>query len=228
MRMLSSWATIRDQERPERFLYTYLKYGFLRLRNADRREALQPLDQDFDLLDMSAASTGPGLIEWQEEIRAVVDFLCWRKAAAKSASLLLFRFFHGMFPSEIMLIASMSRKAVDDSLASSKLEARTYVNQNASPRADTLRKKHSQDSLVRRLATAVGAFDRGHDPTVTAGDLCVWRWRLPLVRCSAGSIFQSAQNANRLLVAVAHRQLRAMPGHRRGAITSPAPRQPAS
>ena len=147
MRMLSSWATIRDVEHPERFLYTYLKYGFLRLRNADRKQSFQSLDADFDLLDRNVLSSGPGLIEWQEEIRSVVDFLCWRKSTAKSASLLLFRFFHGMFPAEIMLIARMSRKAVDDSLASSKLEARAYVGQNSSRKFDDLKRKPVKAAL---------------------------------------------------------------------------------
>jgi len=127
LQMLSSWPTIREIAQPERFLYTYLRYGFLRYRNLGRRLVLQEyLPREFEALPGALNSDRANTLVWQEEIRGVVDFLCWRKETAKSASLLLLRLFHGFFPAEIMDIAKLSRKAVDEGLANAKEEARTH------------------------------------------------------------------------------------------------------
>ena len=141
VRMLSSWHSIRDIENPERFLYTYLKYGFLRLRSEDRRQAIQSVSvDDLDALERLPES-GTDLLEWQRDIRAVVDFLCWRKSTTKTASLLLLRFFHGLFPAEIMQVARLTRKAVDDGLASARQEARTCTSKHPLPGDSLLAKR---------------------------------------------------------------------------------------
>jgi DNA-directed RNA polymerase specialized sigma24 family protein len=128
MRMLSSWSSIRDVANPERFLYAYLRYGYLRLRRSDRRHNFQPLSSiDFELIDVGVDQSYAGLVKWQEELHMAVDFLCWRKTVTKSASMLLLRFFHGFFPSEIMQIAKLPRKAVDGGIASAKLEVKAYI-----------------------------------------------------------------------------------------------------
>jgi DNA-directed RNA polymerase specialized sigma24 family protein len=128
VQMLSSWSTIRDTSNPERYLYTYLRYGFLRRRNLGRRYSFQTLSSiDFESLEMSAAQGKTHLLEWQEEIGCVVDYLCWRKKATRAASFLLLRFFHGFYPSEIMRIARLSRKAVDDGLANAREEAKAHA-----------------------------------------------------------------------------------------------------
>lgn len=128
VRMISSWETIRNLERPEKFLYAYLRYGFLRLRAGDRRKALHFISIDeLDVLDRNILDLSAGISEWQQDIKIVVQFLCWRKTTAKSASLLLLRFFHGLFPNEMVQVARGTRKAVDDGLATARKAARKFV-----------------------------------------------------------------------------------------------------
>lgn len=128
VQMLSSWSSIRDAAHPERFLYSYLRYGFLRRRSLGLRYSFQTLSSlDFESLELSAAQHRTSIIEWQDELRSAVDFLGWRKNSTKSASMLLLRFFHGFYPSEIMRIARLSRKAVDDSLANAREETKAYL-----------------------------------------------------------------------------------------------------
>lgn len=156
MRMFSSWSSIRDVANPERFLYAYLRYGYLRLRRSDRRYNFQSLSSiDFESVDLRVDQSYVGMVKWQEELHLVVDFLCWRKTAAKSASMLLLRFFHGFFPSEIMQIARAPRKAVDDGIASAKLEVKAYI---AEPGVLKL-KPHGAQPASLRVATPANSFE---------------------------------------------------------------------
>ena len=128
VQMLASWSSIRDTEHPERFLYTYLRYGFLRHRSLGLRYSIHELTPpEYDSIRAQPATDKTNMLEWQSDLRSIVTYLCWRKATTKSASIMLFRFFHGYFPSEIMRIAGMSRKAVDEALANAKEEAKTYI-----------------------------------------------------------------------------------------------------
>lgn len=179
VRMLSSWSSIRDAAHPERFLYSYLRYGFLRRRSFDQRQSFQPLSSiDIELLEFRNDRGYTGLMEWQEEIHAVVDFLCRRKATTKSASMLLLRFFHGFFPSEIMLIARLPRKAVDDGLANARLEVKAYI---ADPGAHTNRAGiepltspriaqsiPSIEEFMRQMVQVIFAVDKGNCLSVSA------------------------------------------------------------
>jgi len=179
VRMLSSWSSIRDAAHPERFLYSYLRYGFLRRRSSDQRQSFQPLSSiDIELLEFRSDRGYTGLMEWQEEIHAVVDFLCRRKATTKSASMLLLRFFHGFFPSEIMLIARLPRKAVDDGLANARLEVKAYiadpgactsrvgVEPPAAPRM--VRSVPSIEDFMRQMVQVILAVDTGNCLSISA------------------------------------------------------------
>jgi hypothetical protein len=53
--------------------------------------------------------------------------LNWRRLSAKSASILLLRFFHGFYPSEIMQIGMLARKSVDNGLAQAREEVKAYL-----------------------------------------------------------------------------------------------------
>jgi hypothetical protein len=60
----------------------------------------------------------------QDDLRRIVAYLCWRKGAVKSASVLLLRFFHRYFPEEIVRIALMKRGAIDELLRVSREEVK--------------------------------------------------------------------------------------------------------
>src|SRR5262249_18571451 len=51
-----------------------------------------------------------------------------RKETSKAASVLLLRFFHGYYPSEIALLLRTSRQAVDERLRLARSEAKLYLD----------------------------------------------------------------------------------------------------
>lgn len=128
--MLSSWERIRNLDQPEQFLYSCLRYGFLRQRRLERRILMEGLTSvDYDSMLVSARQARGQETEWQNELRRVVTFLCWRKEAIKSAGFLLLRFFHGFFPAEIAKIAIVPRTAVYDAIDYARRETKAYLNE---------------------------------------------------------------------------------------------------
>ena len=127
--MLSSWESIRNLDQPEKFLYSCLRYGFLRQRRLGRRILMEGLTSvDYESMLVSARHARGQETEWQNELRRVVTFLCWRKKAIKSASLLLLRFFHGFFPAEIAKIAILPRTSVYDAIDYARQETKAHLS----------------------------------------------------------------------------------------------------
>jgi len=127
--MLSSWESIRNLHQPEQFLYSCLRYGFLRQRRLGRRILMERLTSvDYESMVVSARQSRGQENEWQNELRRVVAFLCWRKEAIKSASLLLLRFFHGFFPAEIAKIAILPRTSVYDAIDYARQETKAHLS----------------------------------------------------------------------------------------------------
>jgi len=60
----------------------------------------------------------------QDELRSVCHYVCVRKETARAASILILRFFHGYYPTEIVQLLRTSRQAVDVQLLIARREAR--------------------------------------------------------------------------------------------------------
>ncbi len=60
----------------------------------------------------------------QDELRNVCQYVCVRKETARAASVLILRFFHGYYPTEIVQLLRTSRQAVDVQLLIARREAR--------------------------------------------------------------------------------------------------------
>ena len=60
----------------------------------------------------------------QDELRRVSNYVCARKETTRAASVLILRFFHGYYPSEIVSLLRTSRQAVDVQLLIARREAR--------------------------------------------------------------------------------------------------------
>src|SRR6266496_4174021 len=60
----------------------------------------------------------------QDELRKVCHYVCVRKETARAASVLILRFFHGYYPSEIVQFLRTTREAVDVQLLIARREAR--------------------------------------------------------------------------------------------------------
>lgn len=113
----------------EALLYTYLKYVHLEHLRRAHRYPVEPLPLvEFDTLRLSLRENAAAeQVTVQNTLRRIVTYLTWRKESAKSASLLILRFFHGFYPDEIMCLARMKRKAVYKSLEEARAEAKLYV-----------------------------------------------------------------------------------------------------
>lgn len=130
VRLIVSWPKIKDDiSQVEPFLYSTLKYAYLMEQRRARRVNFQDLAliefDDLRLILKEENISDP--IEVQDDLRRVVAYLCWRKHSAKSASVLLLRFFHGYYPEEIGRITLMKRGVVDKLLSTSREEVKAYL-----------------------------------------------------------------------------------------------------
>ncbi len=117
-----------------RNLDNYL-FGVLRVLRVSqlRRNARQRLQQ-LSIIEYDSAELGLRMLEpnagpeerfkIQDELRAVCRYACARKESSKAGSVLILRFFHGYYPSEIAAVLRVSRKVVDMRLQSARREAR--------------------------------------------------------------------------------------------------------
>ena len=67
-------------------------------------------------------------IDVQDELRQICQYACARKEGSKAGCVLILRFFHGYYPSEIAQILRTSRKAVDRYLLISRRESKIYLS----------------------------------------------------------------------------------------------------
>jgi RNA polymerase sigma factor (sigma-70 family) len=110
-------------------------YGMLRklnmshLRRASRLQYVSSFLVDYDTLELGLRAMDLGAqIRVQDELRLICHFGCVRKGSSKAGSVLLLRFFHGYYPSEIAKILVSPRSAVDDWLRIARREAKRYMD----------------------------------------------------------------------------------------------------
>ncbi|HLA09493.1 MAG TPA: sigma-70 family RNA polymerase sigma factor [Pyrinomonadaceae bacterium] len=113
------------------YLFTMLK----NLRLARMRRAAQAHSVDLSILDYESAELGLVnhgdvrlRLQVQDELRRVCQYACLRRETSKAGSVLILRFFHGYYPSEIARILQMSRHAVDEQLRLARAEARLFLD----------------------------------------------------------------------------------------------------
>jgi len=129
VRFVVSEPEMKDMERIEALLYTYLKFVHLSHVRRTQRYPYQELPLvDFDSIHLAIRET-PSVdpIEVQDTLRSIVAYLIWRKEKAKSASILLLRFFHGYRKDEIMQIGLLSDRVVANGLMRSREETRLHL-----------------------------------------------------------------------------------------------------
>lgn len=118
----------QDIHNLDAYLYTMLRNLYL---SEARRTARTPQGYvsvlDYDLIETGLRSVDPrNLIKAQDELRAICDYGFVRKETSKAGSVLILRFFHGYYPSEIALILRTPRTAVDNLLKTARCEAKLY------------------------------------------------------------------------------------------------------
>ncbi len=109
-------------------------YGMLRKLHLSqmRRESRSRIKPHF-LVEYDSAETGLHMIDprdrvqAREELRRVCHYACMRKETSKAGSVLILRFFHGYYPSEITKVIRGSRQAVDLRLRRARVEAKASL-----------------------------------------------------------------------------------------------------
>ena len=122
---------LKSTENIEPLLYTNLKFVHLAYLRRLQRYPSEPLslaEYDFLELALRANASIAERVEVQNTLRRIVAYICWRKESAKSASVLILRYFHGYYPDEIVRIAQTTRQSVDRRLQDSRKETSLYVS----------------------------------------------------------------------------------------------------
>jgi DNA-directed RNA polymerase specialized sigma24 family protein len=159
------------------YLYSLLRHlRFSQMRAASRRrcELLDILKHGSiveGLLEYPSAST----LEAKETLAAICRYACTRKQTSKAGSILLLRFFHGYYPSEIALIARMPYGAIRVWVSTARREARLFLHDAESDciepsRGPGVRPVESSDDIVKALRLHVGRTRSG--PCLSSDEWC--------------------------------------------------------
>jgi RNA polymerase sigma factor (sigma-70 family) len=112
-------------------------YGVIRnlhlsyLRKKIRREKYSRSIIDFETINLGLKN-GDFLdnFQVQEELKRICYFLCLRKESSKSASVMMLRFFHGYFPSEISQVMCANTQVVKVRLNTARNEIKSVIESN--------------------------------------------------------------------------------------------------
>lgn len=112
------------------YLYAALKNAYVsHLRNKTRTGSRQFSLFDHEFADNVWLTVDPrSSIKVHDELRAICEFACNRKAASSSASILILRFFHGYFTAEVARITGRSRNAVEARLLKARREMALHLS----------------------------------------------------------------------------------------------------
>ena len=116
------------------YLYTMLRNMHLsQIRRATRLRDAAPSLANFDSAELGIRNVDPrNQILVREELRLICQYACMRKNSSKAGSVLILRFFHGYYPSEIARILRSTCAAVDQWLRIARREVRLYLNDRES------------------------------------------------------------------------------------------------
>src|SRR6266545_7083515 len=83
---------------------------------------------NFDSAELGLRSVDPREdVTVQDELRLICQYACARKETSKAGSVLILRFFHSYYPSEIARVLRTNRTAIDRWLELARREAKTYL-----------------------------------------------------------------------------------------------------
>ncbi|HEY2975941.1 MAG TPA: RNA polymerase sigma factor, partial [Pyrinomonadaceae bacterium] len=163
----------------EGYLYAMLRNTHLsRVRRASQKPQYHLSLVEYDSAEISLkAADVRARLQVQEELWNVCQYACMRKESSKAGSVLILRFFHGYYPSEISKVIQTSRQTVDSWLRLARGEAQLYLEdpnsllskkENASLVSDAISRIRSSqseaegaDAFVAALKTAIFATRQG-------------------------------------------------------------------
>ncbi|HLA11914.1 MAG TPA: sigma-70 family RNA polymerase sigma factor [Pyrinomonadaceae bacterium] len=150
-------------------------YGMLRnLHLLHVRRKTRNRLQQLSIVDYDSAEHGLRRIDLRDQLqvkdqlRRVCQYVCLRKEKSKSASVLILRFFHGYYPSEISHILRTTRPTVDVHLRTARNEARAILEKPGSLRLlnepaslEIFPPERRSDDLLSELRTTIFQSRRG-------------------------------------------------------------------
>lgn len=118
----------------DNYLYVSLRNSYISyLRKVVRLKSKQLSVIEYDLVDNALLAVDPRQqIQIHERLRAVCQYACLRKVTSISGSVLILRFFHGYFPSEVARVLNCSINVVEARLVSARREAAAFLNNPSS------------------------------------------------------------------------------------------------
>jgi RNA polymerase sigma factor (sigma-70 family) len=118
----------------EGYLYTMLRnLNLSNLRRATRQRARQVALSDSSLAEFESLEAGlraaseNAQLQVQEQLHQICLYACRRRETSKAGSVLILRFFHGYYPSEIALVCRTSRGAVDEWMRVARSEVKSFL-----------------------------------------------------------------------------------------------------
>ena len=106
-------------------------YVYVSLRNlyvSHLRKNIRQREREFSIIDdFLLADDQSGQMKIRDKLFAVCRYACLRKETSISSSILILRYFHGYFPSEVARVLKSSRNVVEARLASARRESIAYL-----------------------------------------------------------------------------------------------------
>ncbi len=106
-----------------------------RLRRRANQAGAQVAVEEYDSVDRALEQVDPHqALAARDALMRVCTFACQRKATSRGASILILRFFHGFYPTEVERIANGPARTIRRLLADARVEARASLTASPRPR----------------------------------------------------------------------------------------------
>jgi RNA polymerase sigma factor (sigma-70 family) len=115
----------------EAYLYALLRNLYLSDLRRNTRSPIRPAYTiNYDSAEIGLRAVDPRVqLNLRDELRYICHYACARKETSKAGSVLILRFFHGYYPSEVAQVMNAPRRAVDDWLRIARREFATYQSE---------------------------------------------------------------------------------------------------
>src|SRR5262245_32053933 len=116
-------------ENPDGYLYRVLRNIHLSEFRKSTRHALRMVSiAEYDSVGLGLRQLDPtARAQAQDDLRAICQYACLRKASSKAGSVFILRFFHGYFPSEIARLCRSSAPAISELIRAGRQEAMAWL-----------------------------------------------------------------------------------------------------
>ena len=106
-----------------------------RLRRRANQAGAQVAVEEYDSVDRALEQVDPHqALAARDALMRVCTFACRRKATSRGASILILRFFHGFYPTEVERIANGPARTIRRLLADARVKARASLTASPRPR----------------------------------------------------------------------------------------------